>query len=135
MREDNIKPKVHKFNAIKFNKNNTQFQLCLGQFGSNFITDVVRLEQFQGFSKGYNFDHYFRLRNKSNWSKCNLVTGLWKTIKKDCFYGNYKEYEVKTLLIFKIGLDNRSLIVYEFPKGYYPNRDIVDLWINELSLN
>jgi hypothetical protein len=123
---------TYQFEAIKFNKQSTIF---IGQ-GSNsytsFITREVKIEKFQGYSKAYNLAMYFRIRNKDNWSKCEQVTGLWKTEKPGVYYGDRRTLTDKTLLIFVLLDGHQRLSIYEFPKGYYPHRNVIDSIINNL---
>lgn len=126
------KPKIYQFNPIKFNKHDTIYQGIEGNPKESFITELVKIEKFQGFSNAYNVEHYFRIKDQSSWSKSRQITGLWKTTRKGTFYGDFKESACKTLLTFIIDPESHKLRVYEFPKGYYPNRDAIDKIISSL---
>lgn len=123
-------PIIHTYRPKKVNKTSTiyEYQNTIElrdiKPDDNF-TKIVRLEQYQGYSKAYNLNHYFRIRDTTNWSKCKLITGLFKTIKPNVFYGNIKENKYKTLIIFLI--DNESnLVIHKYPKGYNPSRKTID---------
>lgn len=124
--------KVYRFTPIKFNKHDTIYQGIETNPGNSFITELVKVEKFQGFSKAYNLGLYFRIKDQSSWSKSTQVTGMWKTTLKETFYGDFRQNQTRTLLIFKISAENQVLTVYEYPRGYYPNRNVIDLLINSI---
>ena len=123
-------PIIHTYRPKKVNKTSTIYEYSntieLRDINpdDNF-TKLVKLEVFQGYSKAKNLVYYFRLRDKSNWSKCKLVTGLFRTIKPNLFFGNIKENNYKTLIIFLID-DESNLVIHKYPKGYNPSRKIID---------
>jgi len=103
---------VYKINPITENK--------------NLLTDILRIEKFQGNSNASNINDYLRLRNCSNWSKSELVTGLRPTTKENLFYGDWRKLEnsnpIKTLLIFSFSKDKQTLIIDVY-RGFYPNHN------------
>nr|WP_299202498.1 hypothetical protein [uncultured Brumimicrobium sp.] len=127
-----ILPTVYKFEVVKYNKHDTIYQLCFGQYPSQLITETVKIEKFQGYSKAYNLGLYFRVKDKSSWKESKQVTGLWKTTRLNHYYGDHRIKEGKTLLLFKIDPESQTMCVYEYPKGYYPNRNVIDSLINQL---
>jgi len=128
-------PIIHTYRPKKVNKTSTIYEYSntieLRDINpdDNF-TNLVKLEVFQGYSKAKNLVYYFRLRDKSNWSKCKLVTGLFRTIKPNIFFGNIKENNIKTLMIFYID-DNNNLIIHKYPTGFNPTRKQLDLIIDQ----
>lgn len=126
------KAKTYRFNPIKFNKHDTIYQGIEDNPKDSFVTELVKIEKFQGYSKAYNLGSYFRIKNETSWAKSKQVTGLFKTTRKDAFYGDLKDSSTKTLLIFLIDQEGHELTVYEYPKGYYPSRTVIDNLINSI---
>jgi hypothetical protein len=120
------KVKMYLFGLIKVNKHDTIYQGVSSNPVDTFITEFVKIEKFQGYSKAFNLGLYFRIKNKSSWAKSKQITGLWKTQIKSIYYGDFKELNSKTLLLFKIDEVNDKLIVYEFPKGYFPHKVTIE---------
>jgi hypothetical protein len=125
-------PKIYRFSPIKFNKHDTIYQANTDNPNDSFITELVKIEKFQGYSNAYNLGLYFRIRDASSWAKSKQVTGLFKTTRKGAFYGDFKEGKIKTLLIFKIDPESHELTVYVYPKGYAPHRNVIDILINQI---
>jgi hypothetical protein len=116
------------FKAIKHNKQSVDFELIDGDVTNSFITKIVRIERFQGYSNASGIEYYLRLRNKPNWSKCDKVTGLWRTTRKGIFYGDRRDHElVQTLIIFKIAPDWQSLALIVYPRGQYPKNQVENI--------
>ncbi len=124
---------VHHFKANKINRHDIIYEL-VNHEPTKFITELVKLERFQGYSKAKNIELYFRLRNESNWSRCEVVTGLFATMDKDVFYGNRKTKSdnKRTLLIFRISKDRRNVEIMEFDHGFYPSRTVIDRLIHSI---
>lgn len=118
--------KEFKFNAIKTNKHDTIYQVTESNPLDSIITEFVKIEKFQGYSNAYNLGLYFRIKDSTSWAKSKQITGLWKTQTNGVYYGDFKEGNFKTLLLFKLDVNNDFLRVIEFPKGYYPNRTIIE---------
>jgi hypothetical protein len=125
-------PKVYQFNPIKFNKHDTIYQGQPENPKGTFITELVKIEKFQGYSNAYNLGLYFRIRDNSSWAKSKQITGLFKTPIKGAFYGNIKEGATISLLLFRINHESHELTVYEYPKGYNPHRNVIDLLITTI---
>lgn len=125
-------PTKFKFYPIKFNKHDTIYQAFENNPKDSFLTEQVKIEKFQGYSKAYNLDLYFRIKDAPSWAKSKQITGLWKTSQKGAFYGDFKEGAIKTLLMFKIDDESNELTVYLYPKGYNPHRNTIDLLINRI---
>ena len=125
-------PIIHKFEVVKYNKHDTIYQLCFGQPINELITQTVKIEKFQGYSKAYNLGLYFRVKNATSWAKSKQITGLWKSTRINHYYGDNKSPEGKTLLLFKVDPESQTMTVYEYPKGYYPSRKTIDSLINQI---
>lgn len=111
------------YKAIKFNKCDTQYESTSPIPSASFLTERVKIEKFQGFSKAYNLAEYFRLRGTTSWKSGEQVTGIWKTNRPLFFYGDKRTQNNKTLLIFRFNETREKLRVYVFPQGYYPSKD------------
>ena len=122
---------VHTFNEVKVNKHSTIYQR-INQLNQSFMTEFVKVEKFQGYSKAYNLGEYFRIKNESSWAKSKQVTGLWKSSRLNWFYGDNREGKSKTLLIFQKHDFKGFLRVYEFVEGYYPTKKVIERIIENL---
>ena len=126
------KVKEFRFHIHKTNKQDTIYQGLETNPRDSFITDFVKVERFQGYSNAYNLGLYFRIKDASSWAKSKKITGLWKTQNEKVFFGDIKEDNVKTLLLFEIDPETNNLRVFEFEKGFYPSRSIIDKLSNGL---
>ena len=122
---------VFKFRVLKTNKHDKIYEGFETNIKSSFITDLVKIEKFQGYSNAHNLDLYFRVRDKSSWSKSTKVTGLWKLNRRNFFYGDRKTIYGRTLIVFKIEDEIDELTIYVFQQGYYPSRTTIE----SLSMN
>jgi len=114
----------HTFKVSSELKSYTVYEFIEVQRGKNLLTDLLRIEQFQGKSNASNINNYLRIRNCSNWSKCEQITGLRPTIKEGLFYGDWRKLNElnvikKTLLIFKFSKDRQTLFIDVYG-GFYP---------------
>lgn len=114
----------HTFKVSSELKSYTVYEFIEVQRGKNLLTDLLRIEQFQGKSNASNINNYLRIRNCSNWSKCEQITGLRPTIKEGLFYGDWRKLNElnaikKTLLIFKFSKDRQTLFIDVY-RGFYP---------------
>lgn len=123
----------HTYKAVKFNKCDTQYQLDGELPQHSWLTERVKCEAFQGYSRAYNLAEYFRLRGATSWKEGEQVTGLWKSDFPNCFYGDRKKNGVKTLLLFFRSADYETLIVHIFPMGFYPIKSRINQLIKELK--
>jgi hypothetical protein len=110
-------------------KSYTVFELVEFTGNKNLLTDILRIEKFQGKSNASNINDYLRLRNCSNWSKSEQVTGLRPTDKEGLFYGDWRKLDKsdtlqKTLLLFQFSTDRKTLFLGVF-RGFYPNHNVV----------
>lgn len=130
----------HTYKVLKVLKSYTIFERVKVENNTNLLTDIIRIEKFRGKSNATNIDYYLRLRNTSNWSKCEMVTGLRKTKIRGLFYGNRQVKNKfntikKTLLIFVVPKDPKTLIVDVY-RGFYPNHNgILQTIINAYKTN
>jgi len=87
----------------------------------NLLTDILRIEPYQGKSNATNIDDYLRLRTTTNWSTSEQVTGLRPTAKKGVFHGDRvnKETGKRTLLVFTFSEDRKTLFIDVY-RGFYP---------------
>jgi hypothetical protein len=116
------------FKAIKHNKQSTIFELIQGDVSNSFITQEVKLERFQRYSNATGIDYYLRLKNEPTWSNSELVTGLFKTTRKGIFYGDRREnWNVRTLIIFKVSPDFQSLTLIVYPRGQFPKNQVENI--------
>jgi hypothetical protein len=135
MQADNTKPVIHIYKPVKVNKTSTIYEIeqtkgIREPKPEDYFTDIVKIEQYQGYSKAYNLTHYFRIRDKTNWSKCKTPTGLFRTIKPDVFFGDLKTSKGKTLILFYVDEVN-NLQIFKYPNGYYPTSKQLNLIINK----
>lgn len=122
------------YHVIKINKHDTIYQLHDSNSDDTFLTNEIKIEKFQGYSKAYNLGHYLRVKNESSWAKSKQITGLFKTQKKGIYYGNYfdKKEKLKTLLIFIIDEVSETLEVLQFKWGYNPHKNVIEKIVERL---
>ena len=125
----------HQYEAVKFNKCDTQYQLVGKLPEQSWLTERVKVEAFQGFSRAYNIAEYFRTRGEKSWKSGIQVTGLWKSDFENCFYGDKKSKidKKKTLILFFRSPDAESLTIHIFPRGYYPSKKVINQLISQLK--
>lgn len=114
----------HTYKVMSELKSYTVYQLVEVSRNKNLLTDILRVEKFQGKSNASNINDYLRLRNTTNWSKCEQVTGLKQTKIKDLFYGDRKNKETlkRTLLLFSFS-NNRQTLFIDVYRGFYPTHN------------
>lgn len=119
---------VFRFTETKVNKHSTIYAMVDIPTKATFVTPVVRIEKFQGYSKAYNLAEYFRIKDQSSWAKSRQVTGLWKTATQGVYYGDNRENksDPKTLLLFQFDTSNGAFTLYVFPYGYYPAKPTIE---------
>lgn len=122
---------VYHFDAVKFNKQDTIYEGKSTNPTESIITNFVKIERYQGYSKAYNLGQYFRIKNASSWAKSKQVTGLWATQTPGFYYGDIRELDKrKTLLLFRITED--TLTVWEFQRFYYPSKQTIENLVKTL---
>lgn len=110
----------HTYKVSNVLKSYTVYSLSHVDWNKNQLTDIVRIEKFQGKSSATQINDYLRLRNTTNWSKCKMVTGLRPTNIEGLFYGDsVTSNKKKTLLIFHMQKD-RSTLIIDVYRGFYP---------------
>lgn len=115
----------HTYNLSNELKSYSIYQFAEVTGNTNLLTEILRIEKFQGKSNATNINDYLRLRTSTNWQKCQMITGLRLTNREGLFYGDWlKSNELdtptKTLLIFVFSKDRKSLIIDVY-RGFYPN--------------
>lgn len=95
--------------------------------GTLLLTELLRIEKFQGKSSTTRVDDYLRLRTDSkSWTRSQLITGLRPTAIKNLFSGDCKPIgknsTVKTLLMFLFSNDRKTLTIDVY-RGFYPNHN------------
>ncbi|RVT78550.1 hypothetical protein EOD40_04765 [Flavobacterium sufflavum] len=114
----------HTYNVTSELKSYTIYQLAEVARNKNLLTDILRIEKFQGKSNASNIKDYLRLRTTNNWSTCEQITGLKNTNKPQVFYGDRRDKETskRTLLIFLFSEDKQTLFI-DIYRGFYPNHN------------
>jgi hypothetical protein len=116
---------VFRFTETKVNKHSTIYAMVDIPTVSTFVTELVRIEQDQGFGKAPDFDQWLRIRDQSNWKNCNK-TGLRKTRFIGRYFGDfcfniYEKPKTRTLVIVAFNSTGEQFQLYVYPKGYYPS--------------
>lgn len=114
----------HTFKVTSELKSYTVYEFVEVQRGKNLLTDILRIEQFQGKSLTTRVDDYLRLRtDPKSWTRSLLITGLRPTSNKSLFSGDSKPIDknttVKTLLMFLFSTDRQTLFIDVY-RGFYP---------------
>jgi hypothetical protein len=114
----------HSYKVTKELKSYTVYELSTFEGNVNLLTDILRIEQFQGKSLTTRVDDYLRLRtDPKSWTRSKLITGLRPTSNKCLFSGDSKpigkDATVKTLLIFLFSTDRQTLFIDVY-RGFYP---------------
>jgi hypothetical protein len=123
---------VYQFKELKVNKHSTIYELINPSLNSQYITPLIRIEKFQGYSNAYNLAEYYRIRNTTNWHTSKQITGLWKTETKNVFYGDTGRNSNKSLIIFKFSEDRAKLEILLFSPGYYPTKLQIEVFAKTL---
>jgi hypothetical protein len=112
----------HTYKVSKELKSYTIYTLSNSEGNVNLLTDILRIEKFQGKSNASNITDYLRLKNTTNWSTSEMITGLRTTNKKGLFFGDWlnKRTHKKTLLLFTFSNDEQTLLIDVY-RGFYPN--------------
>lgn len=114
----------HSYKVTNELKSYTVFELVEVAGNTNFLTDLIRIEKFNGKSNATNIKDYLRLRTATSWDKSQKITGLRPTENDLLFYGDYLKLNEsntpkKVLLIFLFSKDRKNLFI-DFYKGFYP---------------
>ncbi len=115
------RPTAHNFRVIKENKCDTIYEMVTLPHEPTYLTSLVKLEEFQGYSKGKNFQLYLRIRDKSSWKASTSITGLFKTGIPGTYRGDKRDGNTRTLIMFKLDTNGDEMTLYTFPFGYYPS--------------
>lgn len=114
----------HSYKVANELKNYTVFELVEVAGNAKFLTDLIRIEKFNGKSNATNIKDYLRLRTATSWDKSQKITGLRPTENDLLFYGDYLKLDEsnapkKTLLIFLFSEDRKNLFIDVY-RGFYP---------------
>ena len=114
----------HTYKVSNELKSYTVYELQHVTGNKNLLTDILRIEQFQGKSLTTRVDDYLRLRtDPKSWTRSQLITGLRPTSNKILFSGDSKPIDknttVKTLLMFLFSTDKQLLFIDVY-RGFYP---------------
>jgi len=140
MKKDNTKvettPIIHTYKPTKVNKASIIYNIDYTRYLRNpncddFFTNLIKIEKDQGYSKA-NAKYWLRIRNQSNWSKCQTPTGLFKTIRQNVFRGDILSNKVKSLILFYFDEEYNELRIFKYQRGYNPSRKIIDQIIKSL---
>jgi hypothetical protein len=115
----------HSYKVTSELKSYTVFELVEVEGKNNQLTDLIRIEKFNGKSNATNINDYLRLRTSTSWQKSQKITGLRPTHNELLFYGDLiklNEFNTpkKTLLIFLYSEDRKNLFIDVY-RGFYPN--------------
>ena len=130
----------HTYKVINELKSYTVYELSTSEGNVNLLTDILRIEQFQGKSQTTRVDDYLRLRtDPKSWTRSRLITGLRPTSNKSLFSGDSKpigkDTTVKTLLMFLFSIDRQTLFIDVY-RGFYPiHNGILQNIINTYKTN
>lgn len=124
---ENMKIIRHTYKVCKTLKTYTVFELetvslingnlnLIKPHFESILTDKIRIENFRSFSRGTGFNSYLRLRNANNWQQCEQVTGLFLTTSKKVFYGDRKQGQNRSFLVFQYSDDFSEVTI-----DYYVN--------------
>lgn len=119
-----------RYNATKFNKTNVIYSgECTG---SNILTEVIKIEKFQGYSKAFNLSYYLRLRDQKTWKDSTQLTGLFKSNKPLWFYGDYRQGELRTTLLFLLKPNMDEILIHEFDQGTHLSKTQVEDYLKTI---
>jgi hypothetical protein len=124
MKKDNAI--IHDYKRVKVNKCDSQYLINHELPDNSNLTERVKVEAFQGYSKAYNLAEYFRLRGETSWKGGKQITGLWKSNRENIYFGDYKKGNIKSLILFQFKENRKRLLVFVFPKGYYPQKTVIN---------
>ena len=112
----------HTFTVSKELKSYTIYSFSNSERNVNLLTDILRIENYQGKSNASNINDYLRLKNTTNWNTSEMITGLRPTNKNGLFYGDWlnKRTHKRTLLLFTFSNDKQTLLIDVY-RGFYPN--------------
>ena len=111
----------HLYKVERVTKSYTVYELesCLEQF----LTTLIRIEEYRKDSNSTGIQEYLRLRDESSWNKSSLISGLRPTSKPNLFYADAEEGKIngnsKTLIMFYFDKPKERLIVDVY-KDFYP---------------
>lgn len=111
---------THIFKVSHEVKSYSVFEIYQLKSSINLLTEILRIEVFNGKSNAYGIEKYLRLRTTSNWATSEKVTGLRPTAIKNIFEGNRVVNGKRNLLIFVFSDDYKTLRIDVY-RSFYPN--------------
>lgn len=90
----------------------------------NLLTDVLRIENYNGKSNAKGIQKYLRLRTSTSWVNSEKVTGLRPTAKKRVFEGNRLVNGKRNLLVFVFSEDFKTLRIDVY-RSFYPKTPVI----------
>jgi hypothetical protein len=117
----------HTYRVMSELKSYTVYELTTLEGNVLLLTDILRIEQFQGKSQTTRVDDYLRFRtDPKSWTRSRLITGLRPTSSASLFSGDSKsigkDTTAKTLLMFLFSTDRQTLFIDVY-RGFYPNNN------------
>lgn len=112
-------PIIHTFKEVNKGKyrSTRHFELVEVQNGQTQLSEKINLS----FDRHYAIsspEYWLKIRKNGKWSRC--VTGLFKTVRKGIFKGDYNQK--KNLLLFDYPDQSETIRVFFFPNFF--TRDI-----------
>lgn len=99
------------YTSTKVNKSSIIYNLDNDR-PTEFATQNVRIEKYQGYSNAYSLKHYYRLKDQKAWHKSTALTGLFMTLNPNVFYGDTGKNRGQRSMLFVFSNDFRNLSVY-----------------------
>lgn len=114
----------HSYKVTNELKSYTVYELVEVEGNNNLLTELIRIEKFNGKSNATYINDYLRLRTSTSWDKSEKITGLRPTQNELLFYGDWLKLNElntpkKSLLIFLFSKDRKTLIIDVY-RGFYP---------------
>lgn len=81
------------------------------------FSELVRTEKNNGYNSTTGAENLFKIRDKSNWSKCT-ITGLRPAGMPDFYYADLKVKEKKSLFVVFIPEDQETIYIRVCPQFY-----------------
>lgn len=130
MKDNTLTVNKVRFNSTKFNKTSVIYSGQIKE--SNILTETIRIEKFQGFSKAFNLPYYLRIRDKKTWKDSTQLTGLFKTNQPLWFYGDYRTGVKRTTLLFLLKPDMSEILIHEFEQGVSLSKNQIEDYLKSI---
>jgi hypothetical protein len=105
---------------------------------TNLLTDLIRIEKFQGCSDATGIEDYLRIRDTTNWATSSKITGLRPSKREGFYYGDCHKPELincknRTLIIVYCSKCRKNVITYVFRDFYPINKGLLKNIIKRLK--